>query len=89
MKRRILELHGTLHVSSLSEVSVPHVYASCQKVHCSNGHVVDRDTFQDRLSAANPMWKAYMDELEATGQKPRTKPDGDVSATSIILVMRF
>ena len=50
-----------------------------QKVHCSNGHVVDRDTFQDRLSAANPRWKEYMDELEATGRRPRTNPDGDVS----------
>lgn len=30
------------------------------------------------LSEANPTWKAYMDELEVTGLKPRTNPDGDV-----------
>ena len=53
------------------------IYA-LQRVHCSHGHVVDRQTFQDRLSLANPEWKAYMDGLEATGQRPRTNPDGDV-----------
>jgi NAD+-dependent protein deacetylase sirtuin 4 len=30
------------------------------------------------LSEANPRWKAYMDELEASGLKPKTNPDGDV-----------
>ncbi|EKM50661.1 uncharacterized protein PHACADRAFT_213556 [Phanerochaete carnosa HHB-10118-sp] len=54
------------------------LHGSLHKVHCSHGHIVDRDTFQDRLSVANPQWKAYMDELEATGQRPRTNPDGDV-----------
>jgi NAD+-dependent protein deacetylase sirtuin 4 len=49
-----------------------------QKVQCSRGHVVDRGTFQERISAANPQWKAFVDDLERTGQQPRTNPDGDV-----------
>ncbi|GJE98072.1 NAD-dependent protein deacylase [Phanerochaete sordida] len=54
------------------------LHGTLHKVHCSHGHVVDRDTFQGRLSAANPQWKAYLEGLEATGQRPRTNPDGDV-----------
>lgn len=49
-----------------------------QKVHCTHGHVVDRNVFQDWLSSANPRWKAFADALEASGQGPRTNPDGDV-----------
>jgi len=30
------------------------------------------------LSESNPGWKEFADELERTGQKPRTNPDGDV-----------
>lgn len=50
-----------------------------KSVRCAHGHLVDRDTFQMQLSAANPQWKAFMDELEATDRRPRTNPDGDVS----------
>jgi NAD-dependent deacetylase sirtuin 4 len=53
-----------------------------QKVHCKHGHVVDRNEFQDLLSATNPSWKALMDDLERTGQQPRTNPDGDASLFS-------
>ena len=35
------------------------------------------------LSEANPEWKEFADELERTGRKPRTNPDGDVSARVI------
>lgn len=49
-----------------------------QKVHCDRGHIIDRDIFQDQLSDANPQWKAYADEMERTGDRPRTNPDGDV-----------
>jgi len=31
------------------------------------------------LSESNSGWKEFADELERTGQKPRTNPDGDVS----------
>lgn len=51
-------------------------------MHCSHGHVVGRETFQARLSAANPQWHAYAAELEASGQRPRTNPDGDVRLLS-------
>jgi hypothetical protein len=27
------------------------------------------------------MWKAFVADLEATGNRPRTNPDGDVSVT--------
>jgi len=30
------------------------------------------------LSESNPEWEQFVDELERTGQKPRTNPDGDV-----------
>jgi hypothetical protein len=39
---------------------------------------MDRDRFQVRLASANPRWKAWADELERSGEKPRTNPDGDV-----------
>ena len=51
-----------------------------QRVHCQHGHAVDRDGFQDMLSESNPEWKEFADELERTGRKPRTNPDGDVGA---------
>lgn len=55
-----------------------------QKVHCKHGHVVDRNIFQDWLSLANPRWKASADALEASGQGPRTNPDGDVSSSVLV-----
>lgn len=58
------------------------VDVSVQKVHCDRGHMMDRNEFQERLSLSNPQWKAFADELERTGQKPRTNPDGDVCPIS-------
>ena len=49
-----------------------------QRVHCQYGHAFDRDEFQDLLSESNPEWKKFADELEITGKKLRTNPDGDV-----------
>ncbi|CAL1714214.1 unnamed protein product [Somion occarium] len=59
------------------------LHGSLHKVHCKYGHVTDRNTFQHWLSTANPQWKEYADELEATGQKPRTNPDGDVQLEGV------
>ncbi|KAI6130142.1 DHS-like NAD/FAD-binding domain-containing protein [Pisolithus croceorrhizus] len=59
------------------------LHGSLHRVHCSHGHVVDRDTFQEWLSAHNPYWKDYVVGLEATGQKPRTNPDGDVELEGV------
>ncbi|KAA1470223.1 DHS-like NAD/FAD-binding domain-containing protein [Dentipellis sp. KUC8613] len=53
------------------------------RVHCKHQHSFDRDTFQDWLSAANPQWKEYMDDLERTGNKPQTNPDGDVALEGV------
>ena len=50
-----------------------------QRVVCRSGHIIDRETFQDRLSLANPRWKAFADEMERAGTKLRTNPDGDVA----------
>jgi len=33
------------------------------------------------LSETNPEWKEFTDELERTGEKARTNPDGDVGAS--------
>ena len=49
-----------------------------QQVRCRRGHLIDRGTFQDWLSGANPRWKEFADDIERTGQQPRTNPDGDV-----------
>ena len=53
--------------------------ARIQRVRCSHGHAIDRQTFQENLGTANPTWKAFAEELERTGARPRTNPDGDVS----------
>lgn len=50
---------------------------------------MDRDAFQDRLSAANPSWKAYIEELDAAGQRPRTNPDGDVSPFDLSVAIKL
>ena len=50
-----------------------------QRVHCSRGHTVDRESFQAWLSAENPKWHQYAMELERARALPRTNPDGDVS----------
>ncbi|CCM02533.1 uncharacterized protein FIBRA_04635 [Fibroporia radiculosa] len=61
-----------------SERGILELHGRLRAVRCVHGHLTDRDTFQQYLSAANPQWKAFADELEATGQQPRTNPDGDV-----------
>ncbi|KAI0720624.1 DHS-like NAD/FAD-binding domain-containing protein [Fomitopsis betulina] len=59
------------------------LHGQLRSVRCAHGHLVDRDTFQMQLSAANPQWKAFMDELEATDRRPRTNPDGDVALEGV------
>ncbi|SJL04054.1 uncharacterized protein ARMOST_07412 [Armillaria ostoyae] len=54
-----------------------------QHVRCKHGHLVDRSVFQDMLSRANPRWKEFLDDVERTGKKLRTNPDGDVDAESL------
>ncbi|KAI0773316.1 DHS-like NAD/FAD-binding domain-containing protein [Trametes elegans] len=54
------------------------LHGTLHSVKCSHGHQTDRQTFQDMLGAANPQWQAYAEELERSGSKPRTNPDGDV-----------
>ncbi|KDR80691.1 hypothetical protein GALMADRAFT_153142 [Galerina marginata CBS 339.88] len=55
------------------------LHGTLHRVHCNRGHVFNRDIFQDWLSAANPRWRQYAEELESTGTQPRTNPDGDVA----------
>ncbi|THH09963.1 hypothetical protein EW145_g1662 [Phellinidium pouzarii] len=82
MSARILELHGTLHVRSFSSITnlmyVDYISVVIKKVSCKHGHVVDRNLFQEWLAKANPYWSDFVDNLERTGQKLRTNPDGDV-----------
>lgn len=59
--RRTLELHGTLHF-----------------VHCpSHGHLMQRDRWQQHLSALNPRWQEIVNESRKGPIK--MNPDGDVS----------
>ncbi|KAF8347852.1 DHS-like NAD/FAD-binding domain-containing protein [Amanita rubescens] len=59
--------------------SILELHGSIHRVVCRLGHIIDRETFQDWLSLANPKWKAFADEMERTGAKLRTNPDGDVA----------
>ncbi|KAI0372615.1 DHS-like NAD/FAD-binding domain-containing protein, partial [Pilatotrama ljubarskyi] len=54
------------------------LHGTLHRVRCSHGHEVDRQKFQEMLGEANPQWKAYAEELERSGARPRTNPDGDV-----------
>ncbi|KAJ7180762.1 DHS-like NAD/FAD-binding domain-containing protein [Mycena filopes] len=72
--------HRALNLSpGMKNDSILELHGSLHHVHCKHGHGVDRMTFQDWLSAANPQWKEFADEAERTGNKPRTNPDGDVA----------
>ncbi|TRM57923.1 DHS-like NAD/FAD-binding domain-containing protein, partial [Schizophyllum amplum] len=55
------------------------LHGTLHQVRCRRGHLIDRDTFQDWLSTANPRWKEFADDIVRTGQQPRTNPDGDVA----------
>ncbi|TFK64102.1 DHS-like NAD/FAD-binding domain-containing protein [Pluteus cervinus] len=55
------------------------LHGTLHRVRCKHGHAVDRDTFQTWLSAANPKWRQFADEMEKAGTQPRTNPDGDVA----------
>ncbi|KAF8637655.1 hypothetical protein AX17_002723 [Amanita inopinata Kibby_2008] len=59
--------------------SILELHGSIHRVNCRRGHVIDRETFQQSLSVANPDWKAFSDEIERSGTKLRTNPDGDVA----------
>lgn len=60
------------------EERILELHGRLRSVRCAHGHLTDRDVFQDQLSAANPQWQAFVDELDAAGRQPRTNPDGDV-----------
>ena len=38
------------------------------------------------LSESNPKWQEFVDELERTGQKLRTNPDGDVGVYGLVRI---
>ncbi|KAF8075105.1 DHS-like NAD/FAD-binding domain-containing protein [Lyophyllum atratum] len=59
--------------------SILELHGTLHRVHCKFGHTIDRDSFQDWLSRANPKWKEFADEIERTSSQPRTNPDGDVA----------
>ncbi|KAJ7696555.1 DHS-like NAD/FAD-binding domain-containing protein [Mycena rosella] len=76
--------HRALNLSpGTKNENILELHGSLHHVHCKHGHVVDRTTFQNWLSAANPQWRAFADETERTGNKPRTNPDGDVAIESL------
>ncbi|EJD00489.1 DHS-like NAD/FAD-binding domain-containing protein [Fomitiporia mediterranea MF3/22] len=55
------------------------LHGTLHRVSCKHDHVVDRNLFQEWLAGANPRWAQFMENLERTGQKLRTNPDGDVN----------
>ncbi|PPQ98937.1 hypothetical protein CVT24_003564 [Panaeolus cyanescens] len=55
------------------------LHGTLHGVQCSRGHKVDRETFQQWISISNPQWKLFFENLERTGEKIRTNPDGDVA----------
>ncbi|GAA5962940.1 hypothetical protein JCM8115_007053 [Rhodotorula mucilaginosa] len=58
----ILELHGTLR------------HAHCLSCHAPTG----RDAFQDRLSALNPAWHEFQQQVELGKREEKLNPDGDI-----------
>lgn len=69
MDERMSELHGTLHVRWIAICPLTMLtQPSYQWVHCTFGHIVDRQTFQDRISAANPYWSEFTAKMEQRGQ---------------------
>ncbi|PBK99734.1 DHS-like NAD/FAD-binding domain-containing protein [Armillaria gallica] len=79
--------HKALSLSKLSPVemqqAILELHGTLHRVRCKHGHLVDRSAFQDMLSLANPQWKEFLDDVERTGKKLRTNPDGDVDAESL------
>ncbi|KAN0130965.1 DHS-like NAD/FAD-binding domain containing protein [Lactarius tabidus] len=74
--------HAALgHALSDAEVNarILELHGSIFKVRCRHGHVYPRAVFQEWLGQANPRWHAYLVELERTGARPKTNPDGDVA----------
>ncbi|KZP19374.1 DHS-like NAD/FAD-binding domain-containing protein [Athelia psychrophila] len=69
--------------SSKMDASILELHGTLHKVRCRRGHVVDRDMFQKLLSDANPQWKQFVDDMESTGNQPRTNPDGDVAIEGV------
>ncbi|KAI0349549.1 DHS-like NAD/FAD-binding domain-containing protein [Trametes cingulata] len=75
-----------LHQKAISRVwdeelrakGILELHGTLHKVRCTHGHQMDRQTFQEMLGEANPQWKAFAEELERSGSRPRTNPDGDV-----------
>lgn len=65
---RVVELHGTLYQVSC---------LSCQ-------HAMSRIDFQQKLDELNQDWKAYQQEIVASGGEPKTNPDGDVELPSSV-----
>ncbi|KJA28037.1 hypothetical protein HYPSUDRAFT_130163 [Hypholoma sublateritium FD-334 SS-4] len=74
---------GTQWPPDRIQKSILELHGTLHHVQCSKGHTVDRDTFQEWLSLANPKWHQYAQELELTGNQPRTNPDGDVAVEQL------
>uniref|UniRef100_A0A8H8CIN6 Deacetylase sirtuin-type domain-containing protein n=1 Tax=Psilocybe cubensis TaxID=181762 RepID=A0A8H8CIN6_PSICU len=84
LHHKALRKAATTHWDSMRiQENILELHGTLHHVHCNRGHVVDRNTFQDRLSAANPRWYEYAEELERTGMQPRTNPDGDVAVEQL------
>ncbi|KAK0466965.1 DHS-like NAD/FAD-binding domain-containing protein [Desarmillaria tabescens] len=79
--------HKALSLSKISPVrmqqAILELHGTLHRVRCKHGHLVDRSTFQHMLSQANPRWKEFLDDVERTGNRLRTNPDGDVDAESL------
>ncbi|KAJ7807794.1 hypothetical protein B0H13DRAFT_2152908 [Mycena leptocephala] len=68
--------HRALNLSpGIKNDSILELHGSLHYVHYKHGHVVDRTTFQNWLSAANPQWKAFADEAERTGNSRQQAAD--------------
>ncbi|PPQ67858.1 hypothetical protein CVT25_010297 [Psilocybe cyanescens] len=84
LHHKALRETAALHWNSARmQENILELHGTLHHVHCNRGHVVDRNTFQDRLSAANPKWYQYAEELERIGMQPRTNPDGDVAVEQL------
>ncbi|CAH7667235.1 DHS-like NAD/FAD-binding domain-containing protein [Phakopsora pachyrhizi] len=78
--KALMSLHDStdLYSSKSSHPQVIELHGTLNDVIClSCGHILDRDTFQDKMSELNPSLKDYADSMAPFGQKLKTNPDGD------------
>ena len=76
--RPVYEKMSYTHVGARSATPRPENTPTGENYPHGCGFRGSRGVFQDILTEWNPKWDALSKEMESTGKKPKTNPDGDV-----------